>query len=54
MLDLIKEVSRLTSIHPQANGLVEKFNGTLKKMLIRLSAERPRDWDRYLEPILFA
>ena len=23
-------------------------------MLIRLSAERPRDWDRYLEPILFA
>ena len=23
-------------------------------MLIRLSAERPRDWDRYLEPTLFA
>ena len=60
--DLMKEVSRLMSIqwihsspyHPQANGLVEKFNGTLKKMLIRLLAERPRDWDRYLEPILFA
>ena len=60
--NLMKEVSRLMSIqwinsspyHPQANGLVERFNGTLKKMLIRLSSERPRDWDRYLEPILFA
>ena len=55
------EASRLMSIqwinsspyHPQANGLVDKFNGTLKKMLIRLSAERPCDWDRYSEPILF-
>ena len=60
--DLMKEVARLMSIkmihsspyHPMANGLVEKFNGTLKNMLIRLCAERPRDWDRYLEPLLFA
>ena len=60
--DRMKEVSRLMSIqwvnsfpyHPQANGLVEMFHGTLNKMLISLSAERPRDWDRYLEPILFA
>ena len=40
--------------HPQANGLCEKFNGTLKKMLRRMSSERPSDWDRYLEPLLFA
>ena len=60
--DHMKEVSRLISIqwinsspyHPQANGLVEKLNGTLNKMLIRLSTARPRDWDSYLEPILFA
>ena len=59
---LMKEVARLMAVewtnsspyHPQANGLVERFNGTLKKMLIRLSSERPRDWDRYLEPLLFA
>ena len=59
---LMKEVSRLMGVewtnsspyHPQANGLVERFNGTLKKMLVSLSAERPKDWDRYLEPLLFA
>ncbi|XP_049524028.1 uncharacterized protein LOC125945781 [Dermacentor silvarum] len=37
-----------------ANGLVEKFNGTLKLMLKRMCAEKPRDWDRYLAPLLFA
>ena len=59
---VMKEVARLASMrqihsspyHPQANGLCEKFNGTLKKMLRRMSSERPSDWDRYLEPLLFA
>ena len=62
MSDVMKEVSRLLSIqnqvttpyHPQANGLVERFNGTLKAMLKKLCVERPRDWDRYLESVLFA
>ncbi|XP_042148104.1 uncharacterized protein LOC120842647 [Ixodes scapularis] len=60
--ELMKEVSRLLSVnqlhttpyHPMANGLVEKFNGTLKRMLKRMCQERPKDWDRYLGPILFA
>ncbi|XP_040070994.1 uncharacterized protein LOC120843638 [Ixodes scapularis] len=60
--DLMKEVARLLSIrqlyttpyHPMANGLVEKFNVTLKLMLKRMCAEKPRDWDRYLAPLLFA
>ncbi|XP_037526427.1 uncharacterized protein LOC119403570 [Rhipicephalus sanguineus] len=60
--DLMKEVARLLSVrqlhttpyHPMANGLVEKFNGTLKLMLKRMCAEKPRDWDRYLAPLLFA
>ena len=55
---VMREVYRLLSIkhvvstpyHPQTNGLVEKFNGTLK----RLCLERPVGWDRYLEPALFA
>ena len=42
--DCMKEVCRLlgvtqfttTPYHPMCNGLVEKFNGTLKKMLKRL------------------
>ena len=51
---VMKEVSRLLSVrqlvttpyHPQCNGLVERFNGTLKEMLKKMCAERPKDWDR--------
>ena len=60
--DCMKEVSRLLSIrrlttspyHPACNGLVEKFNGTLKRMLRRLCHEQPRQWHRYINPLLFA
>ena len=46
----MEEVSRLLSIkrltttpyHPICNGLVERFYGTLKKMLRRLCNEQPR------------
>jgi len=59
---LMQEISRLLSIkqlyttpyHPQCNGLVEKFNGTLKSMLKKMCEEEPRDWDRFIEPVLFA
>jgi len=58
----MKEIGRLLSVkqlttnpyHPQCNGLVERFNGTLKTMLKQMCAERPKDWDRYLDAILFA
>ncbi|GFR78367.1 reverse transcriptase [Elysia marginata] len=60
--DLMKEVCRLLSIkqltttpyHPQTNGLVERFNGTIKSIIKKLTSERPRDWDRYLPAALFA
>ena len=59
---LMKEVSRLLSFkqlvtspyHPICNGLVERFNGTLKKMLTIMCTERPKDWDKYIDPLLFA
>jgi hypothetical protein len=59
---IMKEMCRLLSLkhltttpyHAMCNGLVERFNGTLKAMLKRLSAERPQDWDRYLPALLFA
>ena len=59
---LMKEVRRLLSMkqltttpyYPQCNGLVEKFNGTLKTMLKKMSAERPKDWGRYIDAMLFA
>jgi transposase InsO family protein len=60
--DVMTEVSRLLSIkqltttpyHPACNGLVERFNGTLKLMLKKLCEERPTDWDRYVNALLFA
>ena len=60
--DHMNELSRLLSIkqltttayHPMCNGLVERFNGTLKKILQRMCTERPTDWDRYLSAALFA
>ena len=59
---MMKEVARLLSTkfihtslyHPMSNGLCEKWNGTLKRMLRRMSSECPKDWDRYLEPLMFA
>ena len=54
--EVVKEVSRLLSLrqltptpyHPICNGLVEKFNGTLKQMLRKLCEEEPKDWDRFV------
>jgi len=44
----------LTTYHPICNGLTEKFSGTLKKMLKRLCTEQPKQWNRYINPLLFA
>ncbi|XP_033758666.1 uncharacterized protein LOC117340982 [Pecten maximus] len=59
---VMKELSRLLSMrqmtttpyHPASNGLVEKFNGTLKQMMKRMCVEQPRNWDKYINPVLFA
>ena len=40
--------------HPQANGLVERFNGTLKSILKELAIEQPAQWDTFLPALLFA
>ena len=60
--ECMKEVTRLLSIkrltttpyHPICNGLVEKFNGTLKRMLRRLCSDQTRQWHRFINPLLFA
>jgi len=62
MSECMKEVSRLLGIrqlattpyHPMCNGLVEKFNGTLKTMLRRMVSEQPKQWHRYIDALLFA
>jgi hypothetical protein len=60
--DLMKQVGTLLSIkqltttpyNPACNGLVERFNGTLKSMIKKVCSEQPRLWDRYISPLLFA
>ena len=62
MSSLIQELFRLIKVrklvsspyHPQTNGIVEKFNGTLKKMLKSYAVAEPSSWDRHLPYVLFA
>ncbi|XP_065198307.1 uncharacterized protein LOC135829851 [Sycon ciliatum] len=60
--DVLRQVAALlriqlttsTPYHQQTNGLVERFNGTLKGMLRRFAADAPRSWDEVLPYALFA
>ena len=59
---LLSEVYRMLQIspirtspyHPQTDGLVERFNQTLKAMLRRTAVEEGKDWDKLLPYLLFA
>ena len=59
---LLKEVYRMIRVnpvrtspyHPQTDGLVDRFNGTLKGMLRRLPKEELDDWDKMSPYLLFA
>ena len=44
---------KVTAYHLQVNGLVEWFNGTLKKTLAKLIEESDQ-WDELILPALFA
>ena len=45
---------RTSPYHPQTDGLVERFNGTLKGMLRKSAQEDGRNWEKLLPFILFA
>ncbi len=45
---------RTSVYHPQTDGLVERFNRTLKTMIRKFVHEDAKNWDRWLEPLLFA
>src|ERR1700752_3458665 len=43
-----------TPYHPECNGLNEKFNGTLTKMINALAQERVNNWDTLIPYALMA
>lgn len=45
---------KTTPYHPQTDGLVERFNQTLKNMLRKFVSHTGSDWDQWLPYLLFA
>ena len=45
---------RTNPYHPQTDGLVERFNATLKEMLRKSAQEDRKDWDKLISYVLFA
>ena len=45
---------KTTAYHPKMDGLVEKFNRTLKAMIAKHAKTFGPDWDVYLPQLLFA
>jgi len=60
--DVLKEVNEFlgvrkintTAYHPQTDGLVERFNGTLENLLAKFVSDRQDDWDVLLPYVLLA
>uniref|UniRef100_A0A3Q3NHK6 Gypsy retrotransposon integrase-like protein 1 n=1 Tax=Mastacembelus armatus TaxID=205130 RepID=A0A3Q3NHK6_9TELE len=46
--------TRTTPLHPQSDGLVERFNRTLSTQLAILTSQHQKDWDQHLPLVLWA
>ena len=54
LMNLLEIKHMISPYHPMGNGLVESFNEELKQMLRRLCTEQPREWNKLIDPLLFA
>ena len=46
--------TRTTPLHPELDGVVERYNRTLKTQLSLFVAEHQKDWDKYVPLLLMA
>ncbi|UYV65170.1 K02A2.6-like, partial [Cordylochernes scorpioides] len=46
--------TRTTPLHPQSDGMVERFNKTMEEHLSKVVEQHQRDWDVRLPPFLMA
>ena len=46
--------TRTSPYHPQTDGVVERFNQTLKAMLRKVAIKDGKDWDKMIPYVLFA
>ena len=46
--------TRTTPLHPQSDGMVERFNRTMEEHLSKVVAEHRKDWDRHVPLFLLA
>ena len=45
--------SLTTTYHPQANGLDERYNQTLKNSIVKFIDGKPEEWDKFLPEIAY-
>ena len=48
------EKTRTTALHPQSDGMVERFNRTLENHLAIFVEQNQKDWDRWIPSLLTA
>ena len=46
--------TRTTALHPQSDGMVERFNKTIEEHLSKVVDQHQKDWDLYLPTFLMA
>lgn len=46
--------TRTTPLHPQSDGMVERFNRTLEEHLRKVVSDNQKDWDKHIDLFLMA